>query len=81
MEKQQTAVKWLIDTINKINHDYEMGIIDETLWSIQTYEAHKKAKEMGKEQILDAHYFGYTDCRSHNMRTEEEYYNETFKSE
>jgi hypothetical protein len=37
--------------------------------------------EMEKEQIMDAHYFGYTDCRSHNMRTEEQYYNETFKSE
>ena len=41
----------------------------------------QQAKEMEKEQIMDAHYFGYTDCRSHNMRTEEQYYNETFKSE
>jgi hypothetical protein len=52
MEKQKTAVEWLIDTINKINHDYEVGIIDEALWSIQTYEAHKQAKEMEKEQKL-----------------------------
>jgi hypothetical protein len=41
----------------------------------------QQAKEMEKEQIMDAHYFGYTDCRSHNMRTEEQYYNQTFKSE
>ena len=34
-----------------------------------------------KNQVMDAHYFGYTDCRSHNMRTEEQYYNEIFKSE
>ncbi len=51
MEKQKTAVEWLIDTINKINHDYEVGIIDETLWSIQTYEAHKQAKEMENQRI------------------------------
>jgi hypothetical protein len=74
MEKQKTAVEWLIDTINKINHDYEVGIIDEALWSIQTYEAHKQAKEMEKEQINNAHYEG-----SENYRRQ--YYNETFKSE
>jgi predicted transglutaminase-like protease len=53
MEKQKTAVEWLIDTINKINHDYEVGIIDEALWSIQTYEAHKQAKEMEKDRVID----------------------------
>jgi len=72
----KTAVEWLIDTINKINHDYEVGIIDETLWSIQTYEAHKQAKEMEKEKIIDA-------CKqcSYSYEEAEQYYNETFKSE
>jgi hypothetical protein len=41
----------------------------------------EQADKMFENQIMDAHYFGYTDCISHNMRTEEQYYNETFKSE
>lgn len=85
METQQTAVEWLIATINKINHDYEVGIIDETLWSIQTYDAHKKAKEMEKEQIVKAYELPacFTSCDDgcYREKTGEQYYNETFKSE
>ena len=81
----KTAAEWLIDTINKINHDYEMGIIDETLWSIQTYDAHNQAKEMEKDQIMDAmdwimnKYFEFHEQPTTSAR--EQYYNETFKSE
>ncbi len=83
----KTAVEWLIDTINKINHDYEVGIIDETLWSIQTYDAHKQAKEMEKEQhgkTWDTALDKYEVRAGNYMRAYEdfdEYYNETFKSE
>jgi hypothetical protein len=77
----KTAVEWLIDTINKINRDYEVGIIDEALWSIQTYEAHKKAKEMEKQQIKNAYYTGGDDVEDNRDREAEQYYNETFKSE
>jgi hypothetical protein len=76
----KTAVEWLIDTINKINHDYEVGIIDETLWSIQTYDAHKQAKEMEKEQIENAYWEGGQDIPLTEERCKQ-YYNETFKSE
>jgi hypothetical protein len=68
---KKTAVEWLVEqfntTINYTMEEYQLKI--------------KKAKEMEKEQIMDAHYIGYIDCRSRNMRTEEQYYNETFKSE
>jgi hypothetical protein len=68
---KQTAVEWLVEEINKL-----------TGLTIQMDEPIiEQAKEMEKDQIMDAHYFGYTDCRSHNMRTEEQYYNEIFKSE
>jgi hypothetical protein len=84
----KTAVEWLVDTINKINHDYEVGIIDEPLWSIQTYEAHKQAKEMEKEQMCKfASDYVETQCNasfdgSVSVEiTTEEYYNLTFKSE
>ena len=75
----KTAVEWLIDTINKINHNYEVGIIDETLWSIQTYDAHKQAKEIEKEQIKFFFKKGhlYSGC-PYGL---EECYKKTFKSE
>ena len=76
----KTAVEWLIDTINKINHDYEVGIIDETLWSIQTYDANKQAKEMEKDQIIDA-YIAEKPDGSTREEYAEQYYNQTFKSE
>jgi len=66
----KTAVEWLENIL---------------LHKVQLTEMEKmyiqQAKEMEKEQIMDAHYIGYIDCRSRNMRTEEQYYNETFKSE
>ena len=66
----KTAVEWLENIL---------------LHKVQLTEMEKmyiqQAKEMEKEQIMDAHYIGYIDCRSRNMRTEEQYYKETFKSE
>ena len=81
MEKQQTTVEWLIDTINKINHNYEVGIIDEALWSIQTYDAHKQAKEMEKEQMCKFAYKCHNHYKVYGDFKIEQYYDKTFKSE
>tara|TARA_R110000868_G_scaffold505_2_gene3767 strand:- start:865 stop:1074 length:210 start_codon:yes stop_codon:yes gene_type:complete len=68
---KQTAVEWLIeDYINK-------GII--------TIEAIEQAKEMEKEQIVDAYFQGLinkdiTSICNEDIRAKQ-YYNETFKSE
>ena len=69
--KKQTAVEWLF----KWMIDNKDSIIEERL------QAFEQAKEMEKEQIINAHDLGYTDCKSYNIRSGEEYYNETFKSE
>jgi hypothetical protein len=69
MEKvKQTAVEWLVNEINKLDmpindsqHDIALDIID-------------KAKQMEKEQILDAYIMGVKG------KTIAEF-NETFKSE
>jgi hypothetical protein len=58
---KQTAVEWLIYRINKVNHDYEVGIIDEGEWSIKTYETHTQAKEMEKEQKHSEYMRGWYD--------------------
>jgi hypothetical protein len=64
-----TAVEWLINELGLDNH--LMGSYEEEL---------NKAKEMEKQQIVDAHTIGYVigggngdlyDCK--------QYYNETFK--
>jgi hypothetical protein len=82
----KTAVEWLIDTINKINHDYEIGIIDEALWSIQTYEAHKQAKEMELDQRKNDYRAGWNNNKHKDWNCEfylEKHLTnfETFKSE
>jgi hypothetical protein len=43
-----------------------------------TWEDIQQAKEMEKEQIINAHNLGYTDCKSYNIRSGEDYYNKTF---
>ncbi len=63
MEKQITAVKWLINEL-----DYEtISKFDKKLL---------QAKEMEKEQIIDAWEDG---CYSYFTKNSEQYYNETFK--
>ena len=63
MEKQITAVEWLINEL-----DYEtISKFDKKLL---------QAKEMEKEQIIDAWEDG---CYSYFTKNSEQYYNETFK--
>jgi hypothetical protein len=54
MEKKQTAVEWLVEQFN-----------------LQSYLPHiEKAKQMEKEQIINATYA--------SIKTGEQYYNETY---
>jgi predicted secreted protein len=64
MEKQLTAVEWLVDKLK------ENGV---NFWQ-EEIEMIEEAKEMEKQQIIDAYNNG-------DNRSAELYYNETFKSE
>ena len=66
MEKQRTAVDWLFQMLNNPNSDQEFAkkLLD-------------KAKEMEKEQVIEAWEDGQD---SFSSRTAEKYYNETFKN-
>jgi hypothetical protein len=74
----KTAVEWLGHEINKIYTEFPDQLFYDVALLLQ------KAKEMEKEQIMDAYniraridgILTYTD-----NRTSEQYYNETFKSE
>jgi hypothetical protein len=78
MEKQLTAVEWLVDEINKLtglNICKDEPIIEQ-------------AKEMEKEQIIEAHgdkkrtKSNSGSCVTYSYTfTGEMYYNETYKSE
>jgi hypothetical protein len=66
--KQKTAVEWLYDQLmtTDVKDHVELLI---------------KAKEMEKEQIMDAFNDGVNDECIGGSKTPEQYYNETFKSE
>jgi len=69
MSKQQTAVEWLVQEINKLtglNVAMDEPIIEQ-------------ANKMFEEQIIDAHNNGKNTLPPNESA--EQYYNETFKSE
>ena len=72
--ENKTAVEWLIDYLKNLEkYPYK------TIQELET-----QAKEMEKEQIIDAFWNGdNTDCTSEQNSKEfaENYYNETYKSE
>jgi hypothetical protein len=72
--KQMTAVEWFIDKLNLkySNDDFIITFINEI----------EQAKEMEKEQIIDAFWEGdNTDCISEQNSKEfaEKYYKETYE--
>lgn len=68
--KQQTAVDWLWD------------ILTTSFWEYKTFEEQKeiieKARQMEKDQIIDAYKADLYPCSDEDA---EQYYNETYKSE
>jgi hypothetical protein len=65
---KQTAVEWLVSQQKHGKFFYD--------------EIIEQAKEMEKEQIINAYWEGFPKPYSQEMITEaEQYYNETFKSE
>jgi hypothetical protein len=84
----KTAVELLFQETLGITFQLEKKLISHRNWELQMVELFKQAKEMEKQQIIDAHgnkqktksnpnsivTYGYTF-------TGEMYYNETFKKE
>jgi hypothetical protein len=75
MEKKQTAVEWLLQRFE-----------DGDMYNVEDVQFIKhQAKEMEKEQIMDAHIEGQRvfDKHPHTQWTNdqaEQYYNETYKT-
>jgi len=67
MNKQQTAIEWLYNTLN-------VTPIDQKKWE----DIYKQAKEMEKEQIKNAYRTGWINYLP--KTDSEQYYNETYES-
>ncbi len=61
---EQTAVEWLESQLFELRNP-----------TLNQIEILKQAKEMEKQQIIEAYYEG----KQYGFFTEEQYYNETFK--
>jgi hypothetical protein len=75
-QNKMTAVEWYKQELNKIELKYLNKIIDRKVYMDLKSQAFEQAKEMEKEQIVDAfEHFAF------NIDDGEQYYNKTFKSE
>jgi hypothetical protein len=68
MENKQTAVEWLIEELGEY-FPHEIGGIHLMV---------QKAKQMEKEQIIDAYEYGNCDWEFGIYIKGEQYYNETY---
>ena len=84
---KQTAVEWLYDTIDNELIDFLESRIDVNELSVAMLKAKEQAKEMEKQQIMDAvnegikqGYTDYIDTEwgRDNDYNPEQYYNETY---
>lgn len=84
--KQQTAVEWFAEQDNLALVDYLQGKINEIELAIKKATILEQAKQIEKEQIVEAFYKGVDqESDTHgamnlDMKDAENYYNETFKT-
>jgi hypothetical protein len=76
MEKQLTAVEWLNSEVERLTTKAGIHLSWEMMDSII-----RQAKQMEKEQIMDAFNDGINDECIGGNKLPEQYYTETFKSE
>ena len=70
---KQTAVELLYERLERM-------IPRSALYDIDKREYFKQAKEMEKEQIINAYQQGYNNAYFANPLNKEQYYNQTFKN-
>ena len=71
MENKQTAIEWLEDNLNFEPYDEKEFISNNKIWD--------KAKQMEKEQIINAYWASYKEGQYSGDKTAEEYYQETYE--
>ena len=77
---KQTAVEWLFEQLCSEKLSWNKDSMGKLFIDLRTSNILQQAKEMEKEQIIEAFYEALHD-RMNPYKTAEKYYNETFKSE
>jgi hypothetical protein len=80
---KQTALEFYAEQEVKLTLDFLANKINQVEYGIKRVKLLQQAKEMEKEQIIDAHEEGFYSppFRMSRRKEAEQYYNETFKSE
>jgi len=78
---KQTAVEWLFLQMENLITKAKVTDMDNNDFVISKVKLLQQAKEMEKEQIRKSYCDGELHFVSKQIRTSEQYYNETFKSE
>jgi hypothetical protein len=78
MNKEQTAVEYLVEQLNEI-----MGLTNFVFDSDEDYKKEilsviQQAKEMFEQQIIDSYEVAYMDGYNDNGKDGKQHYNETF---
>ena len=71
---RQTAVEWLFEQTIQLNSDMKYSVINWETYLSKRAELLEQAKEMEKQQVIDAYQTSHI-----SMMTAEQYYNEKFK--
>ena len=74
-ETKQTAVQWYAERLYDLEMAYNQGVIKTNTYIKGRREAVEQAKEIEKEQIIDAFEDGQSEL---SLKDKDEYYNETY---
>jgi S-adenosylmethionine synthetase len=80
----KTATEWLCEQWLYLDSEFDMMLIDKKIYWEKLRELQVKAKQMEKQQIIDANDSGFADGVTDRddgimrFKTAEKYYNETY---
>jgi hypothetical protein len=81
----QTSIEWLIEQLVEMDKqlDGRRKNEDATILKMNPTKIFEQAKEMHKQEIIDAFHFydDYRDCETKWVSNGEQYYQETFKKD
>jgi len=86
MEQKYTAVNWLINTLEALESNLEKGLISVDDFIIDVKWSKDKAKEIEREQLINAHTQAYLIEEEHISKefadkVSTEYYNNKYKQD
>jgi hypothetical protein len=76
---EKTAVEWLYNKMLYIDNEYDMKLITKSEYQFKRRDIIEQAKEIEKEQIIDAYKTGNEEDIYYNpSKDSKQYYNEKF---